>query len=425
MVCSTKFEGIDLLHMSKAVKLMGATYEEEFSPQASVLVCNKVVPGHEKLCLAQLWKVPTVTVDWLWDCIGSGDMKDFRPYHAQIYTARPEPHPDTIPGQTAEQTNNKDNHGTNANSVEDTDQIAIVLKHGANAVALTHLKPAGKRMTRHDGPRAHNYPTATKPQEQGPLPTADISSPLPQPTTTTTTCLPLQDISPNSSPPKPPSSPSKPASTTIDPPCKPPSQDPGLSSVISSLLAHHQNARLAKPAENPQPQPPPTRLRRKRQLLGRAPSNTSNISRASSVDTVNTDGVGTPVELTLTRSASTHSNHTIPTVNARALASRQSTTVMTIDGDSKGDVFDPLATYEEDEPTDSTTVDQLQMTQLGYEDPDALAWREQVERKLGGVTKREGEQGGRRVQEVGRVKDLTGGAVGRRTRLGVRGKGGR
>ncbi|KAL8646661.1 MAG: hypothetical protein Q9226_006765 [Calogaya cf. arnoldii] len=36
-VCSTKFEGVDLLHMSKAVKLMGATYDEDFTPKASVL----------------------------------------------------------------------------------------------------------------------------------------------------------------------------------------------------------------------------------------------------------------------------------------------------------------------------------------------------------------------------------------------------
>lgn len=64
-----------------------------------------------------------------------------------------------------------------------------------------------------------------------------------------------------------------------------------------------------------------------------------------------------------------------------------------------------------------------QMTQLGYEDPDALAWREKLERKLGrGLSRRDaGEEAGRggRVKEIGRVKDLTGkgaGGVGRRTR---------
>ena len=77
------------------------------------------------------------------------------------------------------------------------------------------------------------------------------------------------------------------------------------------------------------------------------------------------------------------------------------------------------------------------MTQLGYEDPDALAWREKVARKLGGggggsgngngggVTAA-GTEGSRRVKEIGVVKDVVGsrGPVGKRTRLAAAAAGG-
>ncbi|KAI4185620.1 MAG: hypothetical protein LQ346_005857, partial [Caloplaca aetnensis] len=132
VVCSTQFEGVDLLHMSKAVKLMGAMYEEEFSPGTSVLVCNKVVPGHQKLYHAQLWNIPTVKADWLWDCIASGDMKDFRPYLAQPYTLPTKAHDDTVQRHTTAHTKNEGNHGANSNGIDDSEQVAIILKHSAN-----------------------------------------------------------------------------------------------------------------------------------------------------------------------------------------------------------------------------------------------------------------------------------------------------
>ncbi len=64
------------------------------------------------------------------------------------------------------------------------------------------------------------------------------------------------------------------------------------------------------------------------------------------------------------------------------------------------------------------------MTQLGYEDPDALAWRATVARKLGGggdgPGEGEGDAGGgrRKIKEIGVVKDVMGSMVpvGRRTR---------
>lgn len=70
---------------------MGASYDEDFTPKASVLVCRQVVEGHEKLRHAHHWNVPTVTAEWLWDSITSGELKPFAPYLAQPYSERPFP----------------------------------------------------------------------------------------------------------------------------------------------------------------------------------------------------------------------------------------------------------------------------------------------------------------------------------------------
>lgn len=210
------------------------------------------------------------------------------------------------------------------------------------------------------------------------------------------TTTPLREISSNSSPKPGPS-----ADESRSPPPK--SMLPGdfkedtLGPAISSLLAHHQRS-----STNMLPRPVseiPGFGRRRRQLLGRAPSNIStrsngsiNFSRASSIDTMNTDGLGTPVE------------------------SSSLTKCGTIDP------FEKLRSYGQLEESHEPAHEHLQMTQLGYEDPNVEAYRERVVRKMGGVTETETEdtKGARkRVKSIGTVKDVVGkGAQGvaRRTR---------
>lgn len=80
-VCSTGFSGVQLLHISKAVALIGAKYEEFFSSDASVLICNfDRLLRREKLALAQEWKIPVVPLAWLLDSITSGARQSFDPY---------------------------------------------------------------------------------------------------------------------------------------------------------------------------------------------------------------------------------------------------------------------------------------------------------------------------------------------------------
>ncbi|KAK1751282.1 S-M checkpoint control protein rad4 [Echria macrotheca] len=72
-VCTAGFTGVDLNHMDKALRQLGAKYEERFTADSSVLIClslSNVRP--EKLQLALKWKVPVVKADWLWECISTG-----------------------------------------------------------------------------------------------------------------------------------------------------------------------------------------------------------------------------------------------------------------------------------------------------------------------------------------------------------------
>ncbi|KAL8944688.1 MAG: hypothetical protein Q9216_000256 [Gyalolechia sp. 2 TL-2023] len=394
VICSTGFEDVDLLHMSKAVKLMGATYDEEFSPKASVLVCNKVVPGHEKLRHARHWNVCAVTADWLWDCIRSGEFQDFKPYVVELRSPKADQESDKAQNQSQDQGNSRHKHEAAANQERGSDRTSKSSNHGTHGTEPHTLHAADIARTALDNPIKN-----ISSKEQC-LPTPDS---IPPPTIFTSNAL--REISPNSSPPKPTISPSK-LPHTWDLPTKPPSQDPALSATISALLAHHQSARSSKShstnAALHQAQPP---VRRKRQLFGRAPSNASNLSRASSVDTVNTDGIGTPVELTRSASnistvAYNNSNNTVHPNPKRPITATDSI------------LFDTLADEQAAENNENQEQ-QLQMTQLGYQDPDALAWRERVERKLGNFSKKDGTESGK-VKEIGRVKDLTG--RGRRTR---------
>lgn len=206
---------------------------------------------------------------------------------------------------------------------------------------------------------------------------------------------PLTEISPNPTP-KPSLSPDK-SLEPIKPPPQP--QQNSLSTAITSLLAHHPRSLTNSTAPFDHAQPP--RRSRKRQLLGRAPSNLSARSlgsRASSVDTMNTDGVGTPLEL-----GSYHADSSNKAVNDSV----------------KVDAMIFYAQHQDEEK--DAAEQQLQLTQLGYEDPEVGAWRERVVRKMKGGPKEktprktEGMMG----RTIGTVKDIVGsgtGSVARRTR---------
>lgn len=167
--------------------------------------------------------------------------------------------------------------------------------------------------------------------------------------------------------------------------------DDTLATAITSLLAHHQYE-ACNPATL---QTDSTKLRRgKRRLLGRAPSNVSitsarslTMSRASSVDTMNTDGIGTPLE-------SLH-----PHIGIAASL---------------------LANYDEMEAEQEHTNKPPPMTQLSYEDPAATAWKARLAMKMDGGDETAGPKVTTpRVKRAETIRDITGPGVqsiSRRTR---------
>lgn len=72
-VSTAGFTGVDLNHMDKAIRQLGARYDERFKAQTSLLVCNSLASVRkQKLDLALQWRVPVVSANWLWTCISDG-----------------------------------------------------------------------------------------------------------------------------------------------------------------------------------------------------------------------------------------------------------------------------------------------------------------------------------------------------------------
>lgn len=421
----TGFQGIDLLHLSKMVKVIGGSYHETFSAASSVLICNNH-PSTEKLQHAQLWRVPAVTADWIWNCIRDGQLLPFDSYLVQPVSRPDVSSPHSTSRSTAVATKS---FKTATESMRSDMTIPQVWQHSSTKPAEPPPEQSKRASTPSIRPSMKTV-TNSFPDDAGPL-AEESSSTLPAETRRGR--IPLQETSPNSSPPKRQDEsrkplPSPPETATTTAPSKAPDKErraDSLGPAIASLLQHHQRTRSGiqrspSPSKSDTPtasgmttaavlisrgSPPadaptttkdddndtataPRRRRHRRQLLGRAPSNLSSshdylqdggnnnptvsrtVTRASSVDAANTDGLGTPIL------DHTGTNHSTPhkTTTAR--------------NDGRGSMFARPSSYhtgwEDDDEydPDKPSDEHLQMTQLGYEDPDVAAWRERVSKKL-------------------------------------------
>ena len=406
-VHSTGFQGIELSHMCRAVKLMGASYSQDFNSGASLLLCNATNKGTQKLSHAQLWSIPAVQADWLWDCIKHGKLMPYDPHLIQPISPLIVENPDTLKSKTVDRSEKSRQWSS------EFERIVTPKPNTSFKISSADEVPTKLRndppFTKSDKINRTSYPDDTGPRMQpneiyesfdGALDTPMSEEPSSHAILKKSSSLPLQEITPNSSPPKQSSHPKEtipsPSSYTqpqrsFSPP-KPPTQqnDESLGPTISSLLAHHQqraSSALAvaanKSASNLSApnSPHPPRCRR-RQLLGRAPSNLSshslsynnknnnpNFSRASSVDTLHTDGLGTPL-----------SASSFPFTNKRESAGGEAGGGIGI-GMGSGN----CVVYDEGHEEEKRKQEEcLQMTQLGYEDSEVRLWRERVDRKIGG-----------------------------------------
>ncbi|KAK3334235.1 hypothetical protein B0T19DRAFT_353112, partial [Cercophora scortea] len=72
-ICTAGFTGVDLNQADKAIRQLGAKYEERFNSDVSVLICTTLSSVRkQKLDMALAWKVPVVSAAWLWECISTG-----------------------------------------------------------------------------------------------------------------------------------------------------------------------------------------------------------------------------------------------------------------------------------------------------------------------------------------------------------------
>ena len=338
--------------------------------------------------MALEWNVPAVSAEWLWESLRSGRRKSFNSYLIQIASQ-------AITGQTGSRrasANSKQAHEETNRNVPTTMKHStkqprkpVVDRNNQQAVGSRHTDSGKQSISSRsvDLEPSFEKDSFEALDTENKQPRRSMRIPTKQSEPDTDTVLqheppePLQERSPNS-PPKAQTKDSR-TSAEIQKESVGARQD-SITPQITSLIAHYQQQTTIVPP-----------VRKKRRILGRADSTLSHrsagsITRASSVDTLNTDGVGTPLELV----------H--PTGNKT---------------ETKGVLTASLlAHHDEQAEADEAARQKLQMTQLGYEDSESDALREILARKMNGEPELgKVKVGTPKMKGQGIVRDLVGTGV--------------
>lgn len=349
---------------------------------ASVLVCKDPRSvNQDKLRHASEWGVQAVSGDWLWDSIQAGEKKPF-----ETYTIR---RPLSQSDKDAEKRQNL----SRSNSTSQGAPTHVVNERQRSSSEIAAVKENTPDISRSKSiaeKRKHpSDETSRNPlQENQQSPQKKASESIP-----------------HSKSPSPQKGQSRP--TTSSSSLKRQETDQSTASAfdlaVNGLLkqARAASSRSATDSGDQSDQP---RTRRRKPLLGRAPSlnsartfEQSAFSRASSIDTLNEDGCGSGAE-----SVATDKNAT-SRVNSRGEQSFTSLFSGTrFEFGAEGNPED----QEDEEPP---------MTQLNYEDPDAVAMRQKFMQHAGKLVDTEPANQGLIVSEVRELEDV-GWGTGRRTR---------
>lgn len=192
-----------------------------------------------------------------------------------------------------------------------------------------------------------------------------------------------------------------------------------LENAVSGLLQQVRAFnRASSGGEGGEQQP----VRRRRPVLGRTNSlsstrtgPTKGISRASSVDTLNEDGYGSPVSV----DTDTNNQH-----SSKHLTNMRGQSFNSVLSGGKVNVYVDSPLYEEEEQEGDGTPE---MTQLNYEDPDAVAMREEFMKRGGKRDNSDNNNANNNIKtpakqdatvdEVRELEDIEGGwGSGKRTR---------
>ncbi|PGH03559.1 DNA replication regulator DPB11 [Blastomyces parvus] len=406
-VCSTGFSGIDLLHLSKLVRVMGATYDEFLTPTASVLICNNRTPNQEKLRHVAEWNIPAVIADWLWISVQTGERKPFTPYIIEYRL----PQNTRSPTQLIQRDEVKQNEAQKRKAPLENE---ISPRNGPDTAEQPTL-PARTKERRRKTPvsREPSVPPGSALQELSANSPRKTASRSPSPSKRNQTSAPTLRMP--SARPRHPSA-EEPNNTNNNDynDCNNddnPDSKTTLNTALNEFLRQKRRAASSKPSSledrdgSGSGVPQPQRKRRK-QLLGRANSHCSNllggggdthISRASSIDTMNEDGHGSVVDGLGFDSSSTPKAHSnAPSVSASSVFANKNTdkteaqqllesrlemfrTHTTADFPHGGYMHDSGgAGFPEDDDTPA-------LTQLGYEIPDAAAMRAKIDGGAAGM----------------------------------------
>ena len=419
---STGFEGIELLHISRSVPLLGAKYSETLHPDVSVLVCNKTKPSQEKIHHALSWDVTVVSEGWLWACYRSGRKENFDRYRLGRRKLG-----DGSNGKNAQKKSNAQTveevrrQGEQDSTKTVTTAVSEICsaKKSALAKEVSELNRRTNSGPRDNMPGADFYDLGEKElsardeEREADLPLQEINSNSPPQPATGRRKKPLfQSLDGNTS--APPSqagqedvAPSEPVATIPIKREHIPQHSESLNGAIYDLLkrkAQTKNTAASSDTSSPS---------KKKRLLGRAVSNMSNSSRhsrASSIGSENTDGVGSVIGTDPSQPVrpKSVSNARGASFTGKASAKSDQATPTFVDlGLSRDE-------HAEEEPAP-------QMTQLGYADSDdAILMREKLAEKRR-ARSRQGQESSIVQKDDKRIKDDdallgTGWGAGRRTR---------
>lgn len=331
-ISSTGFEGVDLMHVTKVVKLLGAVYSESLTKNTSLVLCNGDSMTRQKFKHAIAWRVPAVKSSWLWECARSGELRAWEGFLEQ-----PNMQTRTLGQKSAPLV-----QGQPPARLGEKKQLL-----GRTLPPSNDMSTMSKPLTAKTGPGDQVTQQPTSKKQVIPLPTTRVNAGC-QPRVNSANA-PLGEVSPNLQPP------------TIE------MADRGDLTIVSSLhslLAKTRKQSSHTATESCHGKP------RKRRILGRARSDLStrsNVSRADSIDSMNTDGMGTPLE------AGFRPSPVKP--KAKPAALEDDATLMSAE---------LLLSHDElrDDRNEEENVQVPAMTQIGYDDSEAVIWRAKLAKKM-------------------------------------------
>jgi DNA replication regulator DPB11 len=383
VVTSTGFTGIMPRHISKVINLLGGVYEQTFTPKTSVLICNSQQQNNQKLHVAKSWGVRIVSEKWLWACLQDNRKVPFDAYGLSMAAPRPrldsygeaptKPHPDgTVIATASKDTADESKPATHG---EVTNGVQVSLPRLGSDFLLHDDEPTSIAQSR--------APTAKRVAKSKPSTKPD----------------PLQPISHNSPPKREQVTEKKKKklfqtldgpqndtensfeSTRIEKPTPStatagPAVIPDINGEIQELLEMKNRSRDQAGFDGPTKKP-------KKKLTGRALSNLSNSSsashmrksRASSVDSMNTDGIGS--DIAPVASLGSKANEKGGTTSEAKFMGRALSSLHTSKGIDAGTIT--AAIFGQDDEPVATEDEAPALTQLLYEDPvESIQLREKL-----------------------------------------------